>query len=74
MEFNLRDTTPYCGQTHNIEPRSHDDLPLVSTPPRIDPHYLSHSIFSTIFVTIFVTVFVTVSTATTAAYVPWRPT
>jgi hypothetical protein len=37
-------------------------------------HLHSYSIFSTIFVTIFVTVFVTVSTATTAAYVPWRPT
>jgi len=25
-----------------VEPRSHDGLPLVSTPPRIDLHYIRH--------------------------------
>jgi hypothetical protein len=29
-----------------FEPRSHDYLPLVSAPPRIDPHCIFHSIFS----------------------------
>jgi hypothetical protein len=29
----------------DVEPRSCDDLPLVSTPPRIDPHYIFFALF-----------------------------
>ena len=49
------------------------NLGHMTTPPRIDSTVFV-TILVTAFVTILVTAFVTVSTATTAAYVPQRPT